>query len=181
MQSEIQYALDKISKEGSETIVDLVSLVNTTIVVDMAWYRRNTGYPHIMHRLVGTLIIVLSVSIPFIVVLPPLPSLIYPGFPSKDLVVSLFGVLIAFFSGVASFFHWGDLYKANMKAMVEIKNLLLEWQLEMLEAVRHHDSVEGDRLAIKATRKLSNAFRRIDGRNADEHVQYFQLPDKKVG
>ena len=179
-QSEIQFSLDKMSNAGSETITDLISLVKSTVVVDMAWYRANTFWPQLMHRISGSLAIALSVSIPLVMILPQLPSIIYPGFPSKELVVSTFGVLIAFSSSIDSFFNWRDLYKVNMIAMVNIKNYLADWQLEILEALQSDDKQAADRQAVKATQKLFASFKKIDLKNADEYAQYFTSLDKKV-
>jgi hypothetical protein len=178
--SEIQFVLDKRNQDSSSPVFkDLVDYVDSTVVDDMLWYRQNTGYPRFFHRIAGTLVIVLSVSIPLIVILPPFPSLIYPGFPSRDFVLATFGVLIALFSGLDSFFHWGELYRVNMVDMVKIKNCLGEWQLEMLTSLHQEDKNTGNEMAVAATRKLFSNFKDIDFRNAEDHARFFVTLDKK--
>src|ERR1043165_2888733 len=117
--------MDGLSKTGA-TMSDLKLLVGNTVRKDMLWYRNNTTMPYLAHRISGTLIIALSVSLPLIA---SLPYHVFPSFPNqivttKDLLVSLFGIAIAFFSALNSFYRWGDTWKANMRGMVELKNLI---------------------------------------------------------
>jgi hypothetical protein len=171
MKSEIQHTLTMLVETDADIMSDLVGLVNNTVITDMSWYRKNTGFPFIAHRFAGTMIIGLSVSIPLVVLVPE--------FAQKNLLISAFGVMIAFLSGLDSFFHWSDLYKVNMRAMVDIKNLLTEWELGMLLARHADDPKLRNKQAVEATRRLFDSFEIIDRENAREHIQYFNIPDKK--
>jgi hypothetical protein len=149
-------------------IKHIKALVQETIMDDMRWYRKYSYHAGLAHRISGTMIIALSASLPLFASLE---------FQFKNLVISVIGILIAFLSGLHSFFRWDEIWKTNMRGMVTLKNKVVEWKLRMLEA--ECDSQEGFKKAIRATEDLLNLLKEVDTQNAEDHIQNINSPVKR--
>lgn len=153
---------------NSEYIQSIRGVVEHTVKTDLAWYRKYTTLAAFAHRAAGISVIILSASLPLVVT---------HNFPRKELVVSIIGALIAIISGLNSFYRFGDLWKTNMKGMVELKNQMANWELGMLEAER--DSVNGAALALKSTKELLSGLIAIDTKNSEDYIGTINFPTKQ--
>lgn len=162
----------------SEAIKEMKSLMKKTVLKDLTWYGRATRNHGIYHRFLGIVTIALSVSLPLIAsdnfetidFLIPL---------TKNFLISLIGILIAFISGIRSFFRWGETFIANMQGYVELKNYVTTWELEMIEAENNPDSAEGIKKAMEATKKLILSRDFVDAKNMEDYTQFFKSLEKK--
>jgi hypothetical protein len=153
----------------SDVIREIRSVVKSTVMVDMVWYRKYSLSAGRAHRAAGVSIIALSASLPLIATQNP------QSFPKRDLVISVVGVLIAVIAGLNAFFRFGELWKTNMRGMVELKNQLASWELQMLEAQTSQDGV---RIAVEATKELLGVLKNIDTRNAEDYISTINFPGK---
>lgn len=160
--------IEHVAASAQDPIQAIKDLVESTVEVDMKWYRQSSIAAGRAHYAFGTLVIAFSASLPLIS---------SQSFPRKDLVISVIGILIAFLSGLNSFYRPGELWKTNMKGMVELKNELAKWQLRMVEA--EHAPQEGTAIAVEATNELFAILKTIDIRNADDYVNTISVPGKQ--
>lgn len=153
-----------------EVLKEIRNLMKATVLDDLSWYRMATVRPMVAHRFFGTLVIALSVSLPLLATM---------NFERKDLVISLIGIMIAFISGIRSFFRWGEMYMANMRGMVELKNKVSEWELAIIQAENHYDPEESVKIAFEASRQLLVARDLVDKRNTEDYSQFLNALEKK--
>lgn len=152
----------------AEILQELAAFVDTNVGQGRRWYAQHTFWPRLWFRVVGAAVILLSVS---------LPLLATQEFPSKSLVVSLVGVLVALLSGLAAFFRWDESWRSNIGARMEVEHLLAVWDLRMLEARHAADAEQGIATAVQATRDLLEAVRQVHVGNTQSFFQNVRLPD----
>lgn len=168
---------DKIDVDTSNSISikEIKTLIDLTVLSDLKWYMSATTRNLIAHWTFGTLIIALSVSLPLITAADYFGD---PGMQKK--VISIIGILIALITGLRSFFRWGEVYLANMKGMVELKNQVARWRLSIISAESCADPKKGIALAVAATKDLLMARDVIDKQNTEDYLQFFNPNEKKA-
>lgn len=90
-------AVPSDSERFNAVFNEMISLKDKYVVPKMALYKKRTRRSMILFRLTGILVIILSVSIPFLTTL----DLIW-----KTIVVPIVAVVIAGLTGLISFYRW---------------------------------------------------------------------------
>jgi hypothetical protein len=170
-ESLIEEALRRTTTPG---ILEIRALMKRTVLRDLSWYKKATVQGLVAHRVFGTLIIVLSVSLPLVA-----STRYIDDEEFRNRLVSVLGIFIALISGLRSFYRWGEVYMANMRGMVELKNQVSEWELAMIGAECRGDPEESLSLAIAATRQVLAARDLVDKRNTEDYSQFFAALEKK--
>jgi hypothetical protein len=142
---------------------ELTQLKDTHIGSQLTWYKSHSFRPRISFRIVGILIILLSSSIPFIALLQ---------FGYKDILLSIFAVMIAMLSGINSFFHWEHQWRNTEQTYLELLHLVSIWELNIVRAKKEFDG----ELALKVTERLFEEVRMVTKSEEEEFFKHVQLP-----
>ena len=96
----------------------------------------------------GAVVILCSVSIPFIAAIAP------EALPAKNVVISFIALLIAAITSLTSFFAWGDAWQSHRQAHYSLVRLHSLWELKLVEASHMDDYLIAKETMITATREL---------------------------
>lgn len=160
--------IEKPKSNNSEIFSALEELMKETVIGDLKWYEDSSIRHLWAHRITGVLVIILSASLPLFALLE-----------FSKLVVSSISVTIAIITGLKSFYRFNEVYIANMRGMVELKNYVSDWKLAMIQAKHQQNIEEGLRIAIEATATLLLKRDMVDRKNTKDYVQFYTITDKK--
>src|SRR5260370_35164944 len=127
------------------------------------WYEAHANRPRIAFRAVGVVVILLSLSIPFIAAL---------RFTGKDLVLSLSAVLIAIATSLNSFFKWEQTWQAFRKSEFALDHLLTAWHLQRVEALHETHPARPRERILTATEQLIEDANKVA---SSETKQFFDM------
>jgi uncharacterized membrane protein YidH (DUF202 family) len=131
------------------------------------WYEKRAKPPRIAFRAIGVVIILLSLSIPLIAAL---------RFTGKDLVLSLFAVLIAIATSLNSFFKWEQTWQAFRKSEFALDHLLTVWDLRRVEAMHETDPTEARDRILTAAEQLIEEANKITSSETQQFFDRIELP-----
>jgi len=154
-------------------LADVRALVQQHVGAGLAYYESRTRRPWLLFRICGSLLIVLSIS------LPVLSTLKVEMLPEKDLVVSLVALSVAVLSGLSTFFHWHDTWRENTRAKLELRELLAIWELKLLAARQEPDATVRIQTVVTATETLLSEARKVGSSNTEGYFKNVSLPDIK--
>lgn len=146
-------------------------LVDSHVGGELTWYERHTRRPWLLFRVSGSLLILLSIS------LPVLSSIKSTNWPSKDLVVSAVALIVALLSALSTFFHWHETWRENTRAKMELRNLLAGWQLAVLVARQQPAQELQVKAVVEATEQLFIDARKVGAANTEGYFKNVKLPD----
>lgn len=121
-------------------------------------------------RTSGILIILLSVSIPFLTTLDGV---------WKSTALPIVALLVAGFTGLTAFFHWEQNWKSYRQAQFSLGHLLAIWELNMAEARHAPDDQQAIALAVAATKELFDQAEAVSSTETDEFFKRLQMPQGK--
>ncbi|MEA2604827.1 MAG: hypothetical protein QOF89_5819 [Acidobacteriota bacterium] len=125
------------------------------------WHRR-------AFRISGTLVILMSVTIPFLVDRNW-------GIWSNA-VVSALSLSVAALTGLMSFFQWQSSWHKHVYTQLRLEYLIALWELEMVEAQQLQNSNDMLKMATDATRKLVVASGKLTVEEAQEFLKTSRPP-----
>ena len=134
-------------------------------------YSRLATEHRLFFRAIGMLIILLSVSIPFLTTLDGV---------WKDIALPVVALLVAGLTGLTAFFHWEQHWKSYRQAQFSLLHLLAIWELEMTEARHAPDSQQAIARAVAATRELFNQAAAVSSAETEEFFKRLQAPPGKA-
>jgi hypothetical protein len=125
-----------------DTLVDIKSkYVDQTL----NWYQSRTLWPRLVFRTVGTLVIVLSLGIPFL-------AAFQETFGKWGL--SLASFMIAALTALNTFFGWQRTWEKRISIQLTLEGLVALWQTEIAAATGEADPRKSFERALKATQEL---------------------------
>ncbi|HZR42882.1 MAG TPA: DUF4231 domain-containing protein [Ktedonobacteraceae bacterium] len=130
------------------------------------WYKANARRPMLLFRIAGVLVILLSVSLPFLTTLDGL---------WKTIVLPVVSLLIAGLTGLNSFFRWESNWKGYRQTHLTLEYLLTMWELQIAEAKCQVDVQKGIDIALKATEQLISATQTTVSAEAEEYFKRVQV------
>lgn len=137
--------------------------VKRKVIDTQLWFKRHARPKMMCFRVVGVLVIGLSVSVPFIAA---------QDASWKDTAVSAVALSIALLTGLNSFFRWERAWQGYRQTQFALEHLLALWDLRVIEAKHQEDPRIATAMAIRATEQLL-----VDSRSATsaETAEYFKL------
>ncbi|GHO89216.1 DUF4231 domain-containing protein [Dictyobacter formicarum] len=133
----------------------------------LQWYRERAPKAKNYFRISSALIIIFSVSIPFLATLDGL---------WRITVLPIVALLIAGLTGLNAFFRWEDSWKGYMHAQLTLEHLLWMWELKISEAKHEMDPQKGIEIALHATEQLINETQGAIHAEAEEYFKLVQVP-----
>lgn len=121
-------------------------------------------------RFASTLIIILSVSIPFLATLEGL---------WKSIALPVAALMIAGLTGLSAFYRWETSWKGYMNAQLTLEHMLWMWELRMTGAKHEIDPQKGIEKALNATEQLLRDTQGTITTEAEEYFKSVQVPQNK--
>lgn len=136
----------------------------------LQWYEKHLRWPKILFRISGALVIILSVSIPFLTILD--------GF-WKTTVLPLVALVIAALTGLNAFFRWEGDWKRDLQAHIALEHMLSIWEVQITEAKQEPDVQKGIAKVVQATKQLLDNAKDITATETEEAFKLVQFPQSK--
>src|SRR5581483_4534647 len=130
------------------------------------WYKANARRPMLLFRIAGVLVILLSVSLPFLTTLDGL---------WKTIVLPVISLLIAGLTGLNSFFRWESAWKGYRQTHLTLEYLLTTCELQIAEARCQVDVQKGIDMALQATEQLITMTRTTTSAEAEDYFKRVQI------
>jgi uncharacterized protein DUF4231 len=167
-----QHTTNEQSDPDFQTILnELISLKDTYVIKQLKWYETHARQPMILFRVSGVLIILLSVSIPFLATLEGL---------WRTIVLPIVALLVAGVTGLLSFFRWESDWKGYRQTQFTLDYLLSIWELKITQAKHERDTQQAIDMALQATQQLLDATYGTTSAEAEEYFQRVQIPRAKL-
>src|SRR5205814_1312202 len=116
----------QLDQQFISALNDLIAIKNTYIVKNkLKWYKKHIKLVGNLFRVSGVLVIILSVSIPFLITLEGL---------WKTTALPLIALLIAALTGLNAFFQWQSDWNSSYQAHIALEHLLSIWEVRIIEA-----------------------------------------------
>ena len=149
---------------------DYYRIVQTNVITSYLWYRRNKNSARILFRTSGTFVIVFSIAIPVITT---------SAHPEKDLIITIMALAIAIFTGLNTFYKWGEKWQSFIRSELAIAQLISLWKLEVIKAEKLQDETEQLNLLDKATKQLVDEVGIIISQETEDYFSKVEWPKKK--
>ena len=127
------------------SIDTLVHIKSEYVDQTLNWYTSRTLWPRVVFRAVGTVVIVLSLGIPFLVAFKD-------TFWTWVLPVASF--MIAALTALNTFFGWQKTWEKRISIQLTLEGLVALWQTEIAAARLGADPAKSFEQALKATQEL---------------------------
>jgi hypothetical protein len=154
-----------------EALKEFTKLKNEYVVSKMKWYQKNAPRHFWSFRISGVLIILLSVSVPFMTSLS--------GF-WKDTVLPISTLLIAGLTGLNSFMQWQEGWKEYRKTQFAIEYLLTKWEFEVTKAINNPNKKQALNALTRATSSLLENTKQISARETETFFERVEAPTGKT-
>jgi hypothetical protein len=129
----------------------------------IAYYKDRAPKRRLAFRLSGFLLLVLSVSLPFLTWVAPESS--------QATVASSLSWVIALVAAASSFFNWQRAWQGYTQTQLTLQFLLTEWELKTAEARAAASAEEGVAILREALKKLVTG---VTEAVSQETAQYFE-------
>lgn len=153
-------------------LTELISLKDKYVIKELKWYETHARQPMILFRVSGVLIILLSVSIPFLATLEGL---------WRTIVLPIVALLVAGLTGLISFFRWESDWKGYRQTQFTLDYLLSIWELKITQAKHERDIQQAIDMALEATQQLLDTTHTTTSAEAEEYFQRVQIPRVQHG
>ena len=144
---------------------ELTHIKDDFVTLQLNWYKTHARIPMLLFRVSGVLVILLSVSLPFLTTLG--------GF-WKTIVLPVISLLIAGLTGLNSFFRWESAWKGYRQTHLTLEYLLTTWELQIAEARCQVDAQKGIEIALQATEQLITMTRTTTSTEAEDYFKQVQ-------
>jgi hypothetical protein len=166
-----------IPREGQQNderfiaaVEDITRMKNDRVMPILRWFKTHVTLPRILFRVSGTLIILLSVSLPLLSIVEG---------PSRDTLLPIVALMIAGLTGLNSFFQWQNAWQGRRQTQRALEYLLSHWELEMIKAKQHPEPQKAIQLALEATERLLDRTKEVTAAETSEFFQGIQLPQSQ--
>ncbi len=164
---EPQKGLDQYESIDFTSALSELSKIRDEVEDIKEWFRKHSLRPMLLFRIVGLLIIIMSISLPF------LSS--QKGWILTT-VLPLVSLMIATLAAINSFFQWQTVWQVHRQTQYSLEYLLRRWSLEITEAKCKSDRGEAVRFAIEATRRLLKEAQTVSSSASTEFFESLELP-----
>ncbi len=167
VQTDPSQAGKALRNESLESLLtDLIPL-KETVVQTRNWYRDHAERPMLLFRSAGVLLILLSVSIPYLSTLEGV---------AKEVLLPIFSLLIAALTGLNAFFQWQSQWQRFRQTQYQLEYLLTRWEFEITQAKHQPEHSLAVEMATAATARLLDQAHEITAQETGEHFKGQQLP-----
>jgi hypothetical protein len=155
---------------AAEYIHELRGLQHRYIAQTINHLRQDARLPKYFFRVSGVLIILCSVSIPFV------SSISMEDYPWKDTLLSILALSLAALSSLNSFFRWGEEWRSLRQTDALLVSLSAQWETQIANALNQRDHEKAKQLAYEATQTLMNRATEAMNSMTTEYFKGIILP-----
>ena len=145
-------------------------IVQTKVIDSYLWYKDHTTTPRLCFRITGATVILFSITI---------PAVSAYSFPHKNITIALMALVIAIFSGLNTFFKWGEKWQSFIRSELAIKHLIGLWQIEMRNAKCLENEIARSNSVSEATKILLEEVGNIVSQETEDYFSKVQWPKKQ--
>lgn len=156
-------------QELTQLIEELSQLKEKHVDSSIRWYQKHSKLPRALFRITGYLLIILSVSIPFVTT-----------FNGSKVFLSVIALFIAILSGINSFQQWDSKWRIYKQAQFTLETLNATWELQIVEARQMERVEDAIKLIIEATRSLLEKSRAEVILETEKYFQNIKIPQVAV-
>ena len=157
---------DSKDERRNEVLVEIKSRVEAEMLPEVEKFENWSSMPRILFRLNGTLVIILSISLP----------LLSTWDEGKDFV-PIVATAVALLTAFNAFFSWDQIWKTNFTTARLLRNALKMWEAKMLRAKHHSDPEAGIEIAQEEYEALINTVYSITAQNTTTYFSNVKPPD----
>ena len=154
----------------SKILSEMDSYVDSHVIQEARKFQEWAVWPRIFFRTTGTLLIILSISLPLISAIE---------WQHQDLLVSGIALTVALLTAFNTFFSWDQTWKTNYTTALLLENAVSEWKTRVLRAKHQPDAVLGIEIAYEAYEKLLAESNRIKAQNVNTYFASVKPPEVK--
>lgn len=162
----------ELEERRKKVLEDMGSLAKEEVLAEIDKLRGWARWPRIFFRTAGSLIILLSISLPVVAA---------SGWPRKDLILSLAGLSVALLTAFNTFFAWDQTWRTNHTTVLMLGNALSIWKYELLKAQHAQDPEKGIEIAHDAHARLVEAVNLLKTQNAAAYFSGVKPPKDPEG
>ena len=152
-------------KRFLSVLEEMTHIKDDFVIRQLHWYKVHARTPMLFFRISGVLIILLSVSLPFLTTLEGL---------WKTIALPVISLLIAGLTGLNSFFRWESSWKGYRQTCLTLEYLLTMWELQIADARCQVDAQKGIDMALQATKQLITMARTNTSAEAEDYFKQVQ-------
>ncbi len=167
MESKGEALASEVQAEGNTINIDtlvmeLTAVVNERVGTGLSWYKTHSHWPRWVLRSSGTVVIALSISLPYITSLNT--------WVHKDEVVAGIAVCLALLSSLNSFYGWNLMWQKRLETQYILEYLLAQWRVALLDARCERPTIAREKIVNATKVWLQEAQKATSG----ETAQFFQ-------
>jgi hypothetical protein len=155
------------STDSADPVDQIAAIAEGYANPQLEWYLNGKRLPRMLFRAAGVVIIVLSVSIPFLTTVT---------FWGRDVVLSLAALLIAALTGLSSFYNWDQAWRGRQQTAEALQHLIASWRILLTNARAEPDPIQRRALVTSAARKLIDGVKAVTGAEAEQFFSEVKLP-----
>lgn len=161
---------DQTTEQG--TLDDLCAAKSRYVDKTLKWYQGHATWPRLAFRSAGVIVIVLSLSIPFLAA---------ASGQALSVGVPVASLLIAVLTALNGFFAWQKTWEKRISAQLTLEGLVALWETEISAARRLENSQEGYERALRATQELIDRTRSMTVAETGAFFSSIKFPDLPAG
>jgi hypothetical protein len=153
-------------------ILEELDKVKQDVVNTRQWFKTHAPQQAYPFRIAGVLLILLSVSVPFIAAQTAL---------WKDTVLSIMTLAIAALTGLSAFFRWEYAWQSYRQTQYALDRMLNMWEFKIVEARHQADPQRAIDMALRSTEQLLTDAANITSSETAEYFKHVQMPQTQSG
>jgi len=151
----------------NSVLTELTQIKEAFVMEELQFYVKQAKLPRLLFSITGILIIMLSVSIPFLSTLEGI---------WRHIILPIVALMVAGLTGLSSFFRWERTWKGHIQTRITLEYLLSVWNLQITQARHEVDIQKGIEIAINATKQLLDDTHKTVSAETKEHFERLQIP-----
>ena len=152
--------------EHDAVVKDLRELVEKQVMPCYRWYDSHKGWPRLLFRTGGLIVVVGSLLLPVIAAQKPDEN--------RDLILTTVSLAVAIMSSLNAFFRWDGTWRSRTRAAYALQGLLGTWEFRLKAAA---DAENPRAAALAATESLINDAFALVGSETDEFFATVRWPE----
>lgn len=147
-------------------VEDLRKLVEKQVMPCYRWYDSHKGWPRVLFRTGGLIVVVGSLFLPVIAAQQPSET--------RNLILTSVSLAVAIMSSLNAFFRWDGTWRSRTRTAYALQGLIGTWEFRLKAAA---DAENPRAAAVAATERLINEAFALVGTETDEFFATVRWPE----
>jgi hypothetical protein len=147
---------------------DLRRLVEKQVMPSYNWYSSSKGWPRVIFRCGGVMVVMGSLALPVISSSRTIQS------GDRELLLTIVSLAVAAFSSLNTFFRWDGMWRSRTRTAYQLQGMLARWELQLKASeFADHPAVA----ALEATDTLFKGAFALTSSETDEFFSGVKPPE----